>query len=343
MQTLESHDDAIGESDAFVSFQERLSHAAGIDRPVLLIGERGTGKELAARRLHYLSRRWRGPLVPLNCAALSPSLLEAELFGHEAGAFTGATQQREGRFERADGGTLFLDEIGLVPMQVQEKILRVVEYGAFERVGSSVPIETNVRIVAATNADLPAMARDGSFKQDLLDRLSFDVLVLPPLRERRSDIMPLAHHFAARMASELEWESVPAFSKEAVQELESYAWPGNIRELKNVVERAVYGSEHGQVDHINFDPFSKSRAPVAATAQKPVAESGNTRASLAFTPGSMALPDAVAAFEASAVQHALEQTQFHQGKAARLLGLSYDQFRRLMKKHETNLKGRRSE
>ncbi|MBW2193339.1 MAG: sigma 54-interacting transcriptional regulator, partial [Deltaproteobacteria bacterium] len=190
--------EALGQSEAFLMFQERLSLVAPINRPVLLLGERGTGKELAASRLHYLSDRWQGALVALNCAALSSSLIESELFGYEKGAFTGAQQRRTGRFEAADGGTLFLDEIGNIPIEVQEKILRVVEYSTFERVGSSETVEVDVRIIAATNADLVALTRQGRFKKDLLDRLSFEVLYLPPLRERKEDILLLANHFAAR-------------------------------------------------------------------------------------------------------------------------------------------------
>ena len=192
--------EALGRSEAFLDFQARLSRVAAIDRPVLLVGERGTGKELAARRLHYLSLRWDHPLVALNCAALAPSLIESELFGHEAGAFTGAQQRRAGRFEAADTGTLFLDEIGSIPLQVQEKILRVVEYGTFERVGSADVVEVDARIVGATNADLRALVCEGRFKQDLLDRLSFEVLHVPPLRERAEDLLLLANHFAAHMA-----------------------------------------------------------------------------------------------------------------------------------------------
>src|SRR5215475_5228277 len=173
--------EALGQSEAFLAFQERLSRVARVNRPVLCLGERGTGKELAVSKLHYLSPRWQGPLVALNCAALSPALIESELFGHEEGAFTGATRRRAGRFEAAHGGTLFLDEIAQIPLEVQEKILRVVEYGMFERVGSSQPIQTDVRIVGATNADLMALAAAGRFIRDLLDRLSFDVLFLPPL------------------------------------------------------------------------------------------------------------------------------------------------------------------
>ena len=172
----------IGESDVFLDFQDRLSRVAKVDRSVLIIGERGSGKELAVQRIHYLSGRWQKNLVAVNCAALPSSLIESELFGYEQGAFTGATKTRKGRFEEAEGGTLFLDEIGLIPLEVQEKILRVVEYGTYERVGSSVTHECDVRIVGATNADLVELCREGKFKEDLLDRLSFEVLFLPPLQ-----------------------------------------------------------------------------------------------------------------------------------------------------------------
>ena len=161
----------VGESPPFLEMMEHVSRAAGLDKPVLVIGERGTGKELIASRLHYLSRRWDQPLVKVNCAALTESLLESELFGHEAGAFTGATRRHVGRFERAEGGTLLLDELATVPVRMQEKILRVVEYGEFERVCGSETLRADVRVVGATNQDLPRLAREGSFRADLLDRL----------------------------------------------------------------------------------------------------------------------------------------------------------------------------
>jgi len=235
-----SMSDALGQSEAFLNFQEQISRVAPIDRPVLILGERGTGKELASARLHFLSRRWQKPFVTLNCAALTATLIESELFGYEKGAFTGAGTRRIGRFEQADGGTLFLDEIGNIPMEVQEKILRVVEYGRFERVGAVHPVHTDVRIVGAANVDLARMARQGLFKQDLLDRLSFEVIYVPPLRMRRGDVMLLANHFAGRMAFELGFDLVPEFGRKAARDLESHGWPGNVRELKNVVERAVY-------------------------------------------------------------------------------------------------------
>ncbi len=240
--------EALGESEAFLAFQRRLSRVAKVDRPVLIIGERGTGKELAARRLHYLSARWQGPLVALNCAALAPGLIESELFGYEAGAFTGAAARRAGRFEAASGGTLFLDELATIPIEVQEKILRVVEYGTFERVGSAQKVQVDVRIIGATNANLAALADQGRFKHDLLDRLSFEVLLLPPLRERKGDVALLANHFSARMSVELGQSEVRLFSEPALAALEAHPWPGNVRELKNVVERAVYRSDASTIN-----------------------------------------------------------------------------------------------
>ncbi|MDP0501596.1 MAG: phage shock protein operon transcriptional activator [Verrucomicrobiota bacterium JB022] len=334
--------DALGESEAFVAFQERLSRVARVDRPVLLIGERGTGKELAVRRLHYLSTRWQQPLVALNCAALSPSVLESELFGHEAGSFTGASRRRLGRFEQAEGGTLFLDEIGLLPMPVQEKILRVVEYGQFERVGSSETIQTDVRVVGATNADLPALADEGKFKRDLLDRLSFDVLFLPPLRERRDDIMLLAHSFANRMAQELGRRGVWEFTDDAVATLLQYPWPGNIRQLKNVVERAVYQSPDPKIEaaEIVFDPFSpEQQASQRVRELEPSAvESPAPSVVKPTTVDRRPLNDRVRELEVEALQRALAECQYHQRKAADQLGLSYHQFRGLYRKYQDELK-----
>ena len=332
-------EEAIGRSEAFLAFTERLSRAAAVDRPVLLIGERGTGKELAAAKLHYLSRRWEGPLVALNCAALSPTLVEAELFGHEQGAFTGASRERAGRFEAADGGTLLLDEIGLVPLEAQEKLLRVVEYGTFERVGSSRPMRVDVRIVAATNADLPALARAGRFKEDLLDRLAFEVLHVPPLRERQEDIAILTGHFAGRMGRELGFDAAPEFTAEALEMLEAHPWPGNIRELKNVVERAVHRAEGGAVgvEAIDFDPFRRPGVPIAGTGPT----SGVAAVDPPAVPGRpmlpSSLPEAVARLEIEALRGALLATRHQQKKAAALLGLSYHQFRGLFRKHAAQL------
>jgi psp operon transcriptional activator len=323
--------DALGQSEIFLEFQEHLSRVAPINRPVLILGERGTGKELAASRLHFLSQRWQGPLVALNCSALTPSLIEAELFGYEKGAFTGAGQRRTGRFEAANRGTLFLDEIGTIPMEVQEKILRVVEYGTFERVGSSESIEVDARIVAATNADLPALAAEGRFKQDLLDRLSFEVLTLPPLRERKEDILLLASHFAARMAFELGQKEIPSFDDSAIAALESYGWPGNVRELKNVVERAVYRSDAMVISDISFNPFD-SPYTVRSIPEKtlPAAVQRKVPDDLMKLP----LAEAVWELKIRFLEKALKDAEFNQKKAARILGMTYHQFRGLYRKYK---------
>jgi len=326
--------EAIGQSEAFLMFQESLSKVATVNRPVLLIGERGTGKELAAMRLHYLSQRWQEPLVALNCAALSPSLIETELFGHEKGAFTGAFQSRKGRFEAAENGTLFLDEIGSIPLEVQEKILRIVEYGSFERVGGSLPVEVDVRLVGATNADLLDLTARGLFKRDLLDRLSFEVLFLPPLRAREGDILLLADHFAHRMAFELGREETPFFSRESIKRIEQYAWPGNVRELKNVVERAVYRANSEHITEIDFNPFnSPYKMPLDSPPLREITPTAQEQPDLI----SLHLKDAVKSLELQMLKMALEASKYNQKKTAEKLGLTYDQLRGLLKKHAKTL------
>ena len=335
--------EGLGNSDLFLDFQQQLARVARVQRPVLLIGERGTGKELAAERIHFLSQRWGGPFVKLNCAALSPSVLESELFGHEAGAFTGAARRRAGRFETAHGGTLFLDEIGQMPMAVQEKILRVVEYGSFERVGASETVAVDVRLVAATNADLRAMAEEGTFKPDLLDRLSFEVLFAPSLRERGAeDIALLAHHFAARMAAELGLDTVPEFTEGAERTLRTHDWPGNVRQLKNVVERAVCRAEAGAVAEVVFDPFAAQCAREAAGGASAVAAVAvraavDTTRDGADEPLPVRLAEMVATLEQRYLKRALAQSRYRQRDAAGLLGLSYDQFRGLYRKYQATL------
>ena len=215
----------IGEAPVFLEMLEHVSRAAGLAKPVLVVGERGTGKELIASRLHYLSARWEGGLVKVNCAALTESILESELFGHEAGAFTGAARTHIGHFERADGGTLVLDELATISLRMQEKILRVIEYGEIQRVGGSDTLRVDVRIVGATNADLRQLAAEGKFRKDLLDRLAFDVITVPPLRERTEDILPLAVAFAINMTSELKRELFAGFSPRASSSLIRYDLP----------------------------------------------------------------------------------------------------------------------
>ena len=312
--------DALGESEVFLDFQHMLRQAAGVDRPVMLIGERGSGKELAASRLHYLSNRWNAPFVALNCAALSPGLIESELFGHERGSFTGAAEQRKGRFEEADRGTLFLDEIGLIPIEVQAKILRAVEYGSFQRVGSSRTIEVDVRIIGATNQNLPDLCNRGMFKRDLLDRLSFEVLFLPPLRERGNDILKLADYFAVKMSRELGREASPTFSEHVIRLLVTHPWPGNIRELKNSVERAVYREEGSEISDLILDPF-----------QNPWETKSENRFPRPEWP--VNLKEEIQDLEEQRLLQALEESEGHQGNAAELLSLSYDQFRGLYRKN----------
>lgn len=333
--------EAIGQSESFLDFQERLSRVAPVERPVLLMGERGTGKELGAKRLHFLSKRWDGPFVTLNCATLSPHLIESELFGHEKGAFTGADRKSVGRFELADKGTLFLDEIGSIPLEAQEKILRVVEYGFFERVGGEHAVEVDVRIVGATNADLAGMAKSDRFKKDLLDRLSFEVLFLPPLRYRVEDVMILAHYFGSRMSYELGRSGVVSFSRQTREKLETYHWPGNIRELKNVVERAVYQSDSASVNSVVFDPFV---SPYASIEQR----SHNSETTISPEPveaqradyvqtTARSLEATLRGVEIRMIKNALEQHRHNRKKAAVFLGLSYDQLRGKMRKYSEEL------
>ncbi len=335
---MERESQFIGQSGAFLDAVERASRAALMNRPVLVIGERGTGKELIAERLHRLSNRWEEPLVTMNCAALPETLIEAELFGHEQGAFTGATRARAGRFEEADKGTLFLDELATLSMQAQERLLRAVEYGEVSRIGSNRPIRVDVRIVAATNEDLPRLADQGRFRADLLDRLSFEVITLPPLRAREGDVLVLAEFFGRRMASELRWEAWPGFAEHVRDSLENHLWPGNVRELRNVVERAVYRWDDATrpIGQVVFDPFESPWKP-AATGDQPTAQ--------AIQPGIRAdrgadeydriadLRAAVDAHERRIVEHALGRHRWNQRQTAKALGLTYDQLRHCIRKH----------
>ncbi len=337
---MEQPNQFVGQSGAFLDAVERASRAAPMARPVLVIGERGTGKELIAERLHRLSNRWDEPLVIMNCAALPETLIEAELFGHEAGAFTGATRTREGRFEEANGGTLFLDELGTLSMAAQERLLRAVEYGEVTRIGSSRPMRVDVRIVAATNEDLPQLAKEGRFRSDLLDRLSFEVITLPPLRVREGDIEVLADFFGRRMAAELSWEEWPGFAPHVAQGLEDHPWPGNVRELRNVVERAVYRWDDWSrpIGHVVFDPFESPWKP--ALQPKPSAPAhaspGPQHPPQASQPDLSQVDDlraAVDAHEKAIVEQALGKNRWNQRQTARALGLTYDQLRHTIKKH----------
>ena len=359
---MERNTQLIGQSSSFLDAVERASRAAPLDRPVLVIGERGTGKELIAERLHHLSSRWDGPLIIMNCAALPETLIEAELFGHEAGAFTGATKARQGRFEEANGGTLFLDELATLSSPAQDRLLRAIEYGEVTRIGASRPVEVDVRIVAATNEHLPRLVEECRFRADLLDRLSFEVVTLPPLRHRQSDIPVLADFFGRRMGLELEWESWPAFSEDAMARMLAYGWPGNVRELRNVVERAVYRwqNDRDPIDDIQFDPFDSPWAPaaVAAAANENEAGAGVPGVPAIAAPGAGAVAGgaaavaapagasqwdpagcadfrlAVAEYEKAILAAALEKCRWNQRAAAAALSLSYDQLRHALRRHD---------
>ena len=345
---MERADQFIGQSLAFLDAVERASRAAPLNRPVLVIGERGTGKELIAERLHHLSSRWAGPLIIMNCAALPENLIEAELFGHEAGSFTGAAKTRHGRFEEADGGTLFLDELGTLSMPAQDRLLRATEYGEITRIGASKPISVDVRIVAATNENLPALVDKAKFRADLLDRLSFEVITLPPLRARQGDVPLLAEHFGRRMAVELDWTNWPGFSPRALAALETYHWPGNVRELRNVVERAVYRHEDPErpIDEIQFDPFHSPWAPAAADMVETHAAAAEDFTAAAPVPhlvssnppppgnGTNDFRAAVAAYERELLEEALRRNRFNQRATAAALNLSYDQLRHALKRHK---------
>lgn len=351
-------DNLIGEATCFLEIIEQVSQLAAIDKPVLVVGERGTGKELIASRLHYLSTRWDQPFVKLNCAAINENLLETELFGHESGAFTGANKRHLGRFELANKGTLFLDELGNSSLSVQEKLLRVIEYGEMERVGGSKTIKVDVRLVAATNENLPKLADEGKFRADLLDRLAFDVVTIPPLRARISDILILAQHFGLAMTRELGRDFFAGFTKNAEQALLNYSWPGNVRELKNVIERNIYKTPAEQmIEEIQFDPFqspyqlgkdttaaqptqSVSAAPDAQEASAIDSTNDETPVLNPVTANSQTiqfpidLKQAIADTEVSMIQQALEQSQFNQKKCAELLGLTYHQLRGYLKKYQ---------
>jgi psp operon transcriptional activator len=326
MATFESQQNILGEDPAFLRVLEQVSGLAVLDKPALVIGERGSGKELIAERLHYLSGRWEGPLIKLNCAALTQSLLDTELFGHEAGAFTGAERRHRGRFERADGGTLILDEIATASAATQEKILRVLEYGEFERVGGSDILQVDVRVVGITNVDLPALAAEGAFREDLLDRLAFDVVNVPPLRARPADIPLLARAFALEMTRELGRPHFPGFSARAERDLGARSWPGNVRELKNVIERSVHrhASADAPLDHIVFDPFE---TPWQTAADEAPADSPEEEHPADFRA-------AVDAFEKRLLEAAMTRSARNRTIAAEILKLSYHQFRRLLSKHE---------
>lgn len=326
MHRYNSKENLLGQDWHFLEILDRVSLVAAVNKPVLIIGERGTGKELIAERIHYLSARWEQVYVKLNCATLNENVLESELFGHEPGAFTGAGRRHQGRFERADCGTLFLDEVANTSGLVQEKLLNVIEYGEFERVGGRSPIKTDVRLICATNEDLPSLVKQGDFRADLLDRLAFDVITLPPLRERPQDILILAEAFAVSMARELELTYFAGFTDKAKELLQQYHWPGNVRELKNAVERSLYRqkSPTRPLQDIILDPFDSPYRPLPP---ETVHTTTDVQLPLDFN-------QVTAEHEIALIRQALLSGHYSQKRAAQLLGLTYHQLRGLLKKYQ---------
>ncbi|MBI4575266.1 MAG: sigma-54-dependent Fis family transcriptional regulator [Planctomycetes bacterium] len=298
---------------SFRAVLEKAQRLASIPRPVLIVGERGTGKELVAAAIHYGGLRRERPFVKVNCAAFTGTLLESQLFGHEKGAFTGADARRMGRFEQADGGTLFLDEIANMAPEFQDKVLRVLEYQQFERVGGTDTLRVDVRVIAATNADLDRNMRDGRFRADLYDRLAFETIRVPPLRERREEIPALAEAFAQRIAKEVAGLRPRRFSEAALDLLGRQEWPGNVRQLRNVVERALLAALGQDVEPADLGLAGESSAP-GAEPEGFVAR--------------------VERYEKALLREALLGVGWNQKRAGERLGLSYDQVRHYYKKHD---------
>ncbi len=311
----------VGESDRFQSVLKAVSKVAGTDATVLLLGESGTGKELIARTVHYQSPRAKGPFVAVNCAALPENLLEMELFGAEKGAFTGATERRIGRFERAKGGTLFLDEIGELPLTVQAKLLRVLQERVFERLGSSEPVRVDVRIITATNRNLIDEMRRGSFREDLYWRLNVVSILMPSLRERKEDIPVLADHYLNLFNRK--YKKTIFLSPEARELLKKHYWPGNIRELANTLERLVIMAEKPVIEKTDL-PFNMF-----------VEEKRSPSQDGAFKNGS--LSSEVENIERERIVQALMDNNYIQSRAARTLGITPRQLGYRIKKYGINV------
>jgi DNA-binding NtrC family response regulator len=310
-ESIQSRLKILGESPQVKTMMRHIQRVAVVPRPVLIVGERGTGKELIARAIHFAGGPSSRPIVTVNCAAFNDALLESELFGHEKGAFTGADLTRRGKFEQADGGTLFLDEIGNMSPPFQEKILRVVEYGTYSRVGGMVEMRTTARIIAASNRDLRESIKQGKFLADLYDRLTFETIEVPPLRERTGDIEVLARYYLDRFARETSAYAGKTFSREAMAALNAYRFPGNVRELKNIVERAACRCTSNEISPDDLGLAAQDDLLGAA--------------------GSFS--EKMRSYAQRLIAESLKQSGGNQAQAARLLGLPYHRFRYYRRKY----------
>ncbi len=299
----------VGKADALRIVIEKAEKLASVPRSVLIRGERGVGKEIVAATIHYAGNRAKKPFVTVNCAAVTGTLIESELFGHEKGAFTGAESRRVGRFEMADGGTLFLDEIGNMASEFQDKILRVIEYQEFERIGGTETIKVDVRVIGATNANIEEMIEKGQFRADLFDRLTFDTVVVPPIRERREDIPVLIDHFTRNLEEKCPGIPTATFDKKVIDALVDYTWPGNVRQLKNTVERLIFAADGGEIGLDDLPP------EVVDGEKEPVG-----------------FHEKVERLERDLISKGLRDSNGNQKKASEILGLTYDQFRHYYRK-----------
>jgi len=304
-QQLGKHE-IVWKGEAMRRVMAQLERVAASESRVCILGETGTGKELVARTIHEKSARAQAPFVTLNCAAVPAELIESELFGHEKGSFTGASGRHVGKFEQADQGTIFLDEIGDMPLNMQAKLLRVLEEGEVERIGGDKPIKVNVRVLVATHRDLEARVREEKFRQDLFHRIYVFPLSLPPLRERHEDIAVLVAHFAEQVCAQNGWKAVP-FTSEAMEALQSHSWPGNVRELRNMVERLMLLATEGHVD--------------LATVQMALPKASGGAHGAAVVTGSGALADRVQSFERDVILAELKRSHHNMSMAAKSLGL----------------------
>lgn len=319
LEARDARERIVGRSKPMQRVYKLIGRVADTDATVLIEGETGTGKELVAETIHRNSHRREGPLIKVNCAALPETLLESELFGHEKGAFTGAVSTRKGRFELAHGGTIFLDEVGEMSPNTQKKLLRILQAGEFERVGGTVTLQTDARVVGATNKKLEQEVQQGRFREDLFYRLNVITIALPPLRERKDDIPLLVAHFLDKYRYRPD-KPPTRISEEAMEILQQHDWPGNVRELENVVERAVVMSQGNVItmDHLTLDPVVERAGSINIVHR---------------VRGGVPLDEVLAEVEAETIRVALEQTGYAEAQAAERLGISTQTLKRRLEKY----------